>query len=613
MNMFLLSIKNGRQRGRSFPIDKTCVVVGRDGACDIVLGDHHVSRKQFQMVQRGQELRLVDLGGKNTTLHNGAIVEDTVVCPGDEISAGNTVFQVLEQRVESDPNAQTGLLETRSIASHDIFVSGVTVDGGTAAIAGHSVEELVQLFQAGREWSECEDMAGLVASCEGWLVRLFDASALRIILRNEGDDSLRWRRASDLVEPALDRRGQTQLEKALSDQCGSLDGFRNQEGAVATRMIAPLCHGGAIMGGLLIEANAPARIFDESDLRMFLSLARTFAPYFHSVSQIESLQGACRKLRSAEEVRNAIIGESRAIAGVRGLSDSAAAHHLPVIILGETGTGKELVAERIHRHSSRRDEPFVTVNCAAIPRDLFESEFFGHVRGAFTGAVQDRKGRIPEAGNGTLFLDEIGELKEENQAKLLRFLESGEYHKIGDPTRKKSTARVLAASNRDLLDMVSKGEFRSDLYYRLCGQVIHIAPLRQRKEDIESLANHFFNLARTSAKRPVRGISKEAMDYLRQNDWPGNVRELRQTVERAVHIGTHEELELADLALPVIAHGERTAVTTLGTLEDVTRVHIEQVFAQCGGDVDEAARRLGMGRTTLYGKIKQYGLRRAGS
>src|SRR5436190_14208867 len=242
-------------------------------------------------------------------------------------------------------------------------------------------------------------------------------------------------------------------------------------------------------------------------------------------------------LREREEETRAlgeIIGRSPQIRQISEQIAVVAPTPATVLILGESGTGKELVAREIHKASSRRDGPMVRVNCAAVPRDLFESEFFGHVKGAFTGALRDRVGRFELAHGGTLFLDEVSEIPIELQSKLLRAIQEGEYERVGSDKTLKTDVRLVAATNRNLIDDVRKGKFREDLYYRLHVFPIELAPLRDRKSDIPLLAAHFLERACKEFNKPLPLMSPEAIAALKAYDWPGNVRELQNVVERAV-------------------------------------------------------------------------------
>jgi transcriptional regulator with GAF, ATPase, and Fis domain len=218
-----------------------------------------------------------------------------------------------------------------------------------------------------------------------------------------------------------------------------------------------------------------------------------------------------------------------------------------VLIQGETGTGKELIALQIHKSSRRKDQPLVRVNCATIPKDLYESEFFGHVRGAFTGAIKDRIGRFESAHGGTLFLDEIGEIPIELQSKLLRALQEKQYERVGDERTKRADVRIIAATNRDLKLEVEAGRFREDLYYRLNVFPVQVAPLRERREDIPLLAEHFLAKYSEQMGKTISGLSHEVMDFLTTYDWPGNIRELENVIERAVALETTPSCPTASL------------------------------------------------------------------
>jgi len=292
-----------------------------------------------------------------------------------------------------------------------------------------------------------------------------------------------------------------------------------------------------------------------------------------------------------------------------------------VLILGESGTGKELVAREIHKASSRRDGPMVRVNCGAIPRDLFESEFFGHVKGAFTGALHDRVGRFELANGGTLFLDEVGEIPIELQAKLLRAIQEGEYERVGGNKTLKTDVRLVAATNRNLADEVRKGRFREDLYYRLNVFPITLAPLRERKQDIPTLAAHFLERARKEFNKPLALMSAAALAALKAYDWPGNVRELRNVVERAV-ITAREgpiffELPSAPNATLRAERLDESALLQVRTEEEVReaeRANVVaalnktqwKVYGRCG-----AAELLGIKPGTLAARMKKLGLRRS--
>jgi DNA-binding NtrC family response regulator len=330
-----------------------------------------------------------------------------------------------------------------------------------------------------------------------------------------------------------------------------------------------------------------------------------------------------------------IIGFSSAMEEVYRLTRQVARSRASVLLLGETGTGKELIAHAIHEHSQRRNRPFVRVNCGALSESLLESELFGHVRGAFTGALDNRTGRFEAAHTGTIFLDEINSTTPHLQVKLLRALQEREFERVGDTQTIRVDTRVIAASNRDLLAEVAASRFREDLYYRLNVVPIHLPPLRERREDIPQLVGHFLDLYNEQNDRYVTHIDERALAALQQYHWPGNVRELQNYVERAVVMAPSDELT-CDLLPPVVTTGrqprklgvqldfqglaEELVHVGLGDaggqaddihtriVDRVEREVIAQVLHECGGVQIKAASRLGINRNTLHKKLKQYGL-----
>jgi formate hydrogenlyase transcriptional activator len=305
-----------------------------------------------------------------------------------------------------------------------------------------------------------------------------------------------------------------------------------------------------------------------------------------------------------------IIGRSSGLRRVLQMVETVAWGDSTVLLLGETGTGKELLARAIHSHSPRRDRPLVKLNCAAIPTGLLESELFGHERGAFTGAITQKIGRVEVADRGSLFLDEIGDIPLELQPKLLRVLQEREFERLGSTRTKQIDVRVVAATHRDLEGMIQKGEFRSDLYYRLNVFPISIPPLRERPEDIPLLVEHFVQEAARKLNKTIDAVASDTMAALTDYQWPGNIRELENVIERAVILSRGSVLRVPhrDLQSRVIAgHSSEK----LETLADVEREHIRAVLKQTRWVLSGsrgAAARLGMNRSTLYFRMKKLGI-----
>jgi two-component system response regulator AtoC len=301
-----------------------------------------------------------------------------------------------------------------------------------------------------------------------------------------------------------------------------------------------------------------------------------------------------------------IIAKSPKMQRVIEMIKVVAKSNATVLITGESGTGKELVARAIHSQSHRQSKPFIAVSCAALPESLLESELFGHEKGSFTGAYAQKKGKFEIADRGTLFLDEVGEMSTNIQVHLLRVLEEKEFTRVGGNEPIKVDVRVISATNEDLKQAIVNGQFREDLYYRLNVVTIELPPLRERRDEIPLLAEHFLKKFTTENQKAINGFSPEATDFLLKYDWPGNVRELENAVERAVILAKNSYIEVADLPHENLF---RTGSTLWGQmLKGVEKSHIMNILAQTGGNYSQAARILGISRMTLYNKTRAYGL-----
>ena len=396
----------------------------------------------------------------------------------------------------------------------------------------------------------------------------------------------------------------------------------------------PLVFRGETLGVLAVFCRDEITLSESDWLRIFadhaaiaIANARAFEELARLRRQLEAERDYLR-----EEVKEAlafgeIVGESAALRGVLEQVEMVAPTNATVLILGESGTGKELIASAIHDRSPRRDCPLVRVNCGSIPSELFESEFFGHAKGSFTGAVRDRVGRFQHAHGGTLFLDEVGEIPPTHQAKLLRVLQEGKFERVGDDATREVDTRIVAATNRDLKREVSEGRFRQDLYYRLSVFPIELPPLRHRKADIPALANHFISLSCGRLKRPEVHFTNEDAESLQQYDWPGNIRELQNVIERAVILAKGSRLPLSEV-LPngtsLDSDAPRTSQLKTDTAstskimksDDLARVEHRNIVAALeharwkisgkGG----AAELLGMNASTLASRMRTLGIKR---
>ena len=348
-------------------------------------------------------------------------------------------------------------------------------------------------------------------------------------------------------------------------------------------------------------------------------LTKPFTPQVVRVSTRKALESrrlllenmSLRRELEARAEFELVIGKGPAISRVLDVVRRVSPTESTILITGESGTGKELIAREIHRHSLRRNAPFVVVDCGALVETLFESELFGHVKGSFTGAHETKHGRFEVAEGGTIFFDEISNIGLNIQAKLLRAIQEREINRIGSSRAIKVNIRILAATNEDLADAVRQGRFREDLFYRLSVVPIHLPPLRERKEDIPLLVDHFLQKYNKRAKKSISGISARALKALWDYDWPGNIRELENTIERAVVLSRSDGIELVDLMYHGISAGAAIAGPTpdkLQTLEDMEKEYIRAVLQAQDGNRTRTAEVLGIDRKTLRAKIKKYGL-----
>jgi DNA-binding NtrC family response regulator len=333
--------------------------------------------------------------------------------------------------------------------------------------------------------------------------------------------------------------------------------------------------------------------FDFDELKLF---TRKVLEYHQLVHEMAELREELASIQGSGD----LVTRNRAMIELLDLAARVAESSISILIEGESGTGKELVAHYIHRKSDRAEKPFVKVNCAAIPEQLLESELFGHVRGAFTGALKDRQGRFELADGGTIFLDEIGELPSSIQSKLLRVLQTKDFERVGENITKKVDVRVISATNRNLDEALKEGSFREDLFYRLNGVRLKLPPLRERPEDIPFLIHHF--LKKFSSEKDIK-IAPDADNILKAYRWSGNVRELENVIERAALLASEGSIEVGHLPEEIRVSSEPKAFS----LEEAEKIQIKKVL-QIAKDYDEAAHILGVDRKTLLNKRKKFGL-----
>ncbi|MGL4897503.1 MAG: sigma-54 interaction domain-containing protein, partial [Cetobacterium sp.] len=381
--------------------------------------------------------------------------------------------------------------------------------------------------------------------------------------------------------------------------------------------------------GLLDEENeALIQEMKEADIYNYLlkpvdvkEMNRIMIPALRSLEIVKEKRKLEEKLSDTED-ENEIIGQSTRIKEVKNLIDKVAESDLTVLITGENGVGKELIAKEIFKKSDRRKENYITISCASLPEDLIERELFGYERGAFLGATTSKKGILEEADGGTVFLDEISAMDLKAQSKVLRVIEYGEFRRVGGNKSRRVDVRFIVSTNKDLKEETEKGKFRKDLYHRLTAFPIEVAPLRDRKDDIPMLANYFLNKIVKDLRREIPVISGDAMKYLMEYSYPGNIRELKNMIERMVILCNDRNIDVEDLPLEIKMKSdtvENKTVIGVGplknileqeiyALDEVEKVVIAMALQKTRWNKQETSKLLGIGRTTLYEKIRKYGL-----
>ncbi len=372
----------------------------------------------------------------------------------------------------------------------------------------------------------------------------------------------------------------------------------------------PLILKGELQGAIYIDSQGQRARFSRQSLHFLEAFANQAAVALENARLLSYFRQENALLK--EEFHRifafrGIIGKSKAMQQVFQLMGKVLNNDTTLLITGETGTGKELIARAIHYNGLRSKKPFVPVNCGAIPESLIESELFGHKKGAFTGAISDKKGLVEMANGGTLFLDEVGELPLPLQVKLLRFLQDHEFTPVGDVRPRKADVRIIAATNRDLRQEIREGRFRQDLFYRLNVINLHLPPLRERKKDIPLLVKHFVDVYQKKLHKQIVSVTPEAMKQLEQYPWPGNVRELENTIERAVVVDADGKIDTDDLML-LEEPGAGGEIEPGMTLEEVSRILLEKTLKATDGNKTRTAEMMGVSLRWVHYKSKEWGL-----
>ncbi|HOC69676.1 MAG TPA: sigma 54-interacting transcriptional regulator [Candidatus Hydrogenedentes bacterium] len=606
---YILVCVAGEHKGKAWPVTSAPLTLGRDPGCHIVLTKPSISRRHCQVLQRDGMVLLEDLGSRNLPLVNGRPVRHHTLHAGDDLFLGRDHFALTACAAECvPPEGAPGLL-SRTL---DWECAGEDCGGGTMArMRPRTVQDLAMLYEAVCEFSGCADPEVLLEIVQRHLVQYFNPDAVWIVRGRMQSRCIMWSRNKTPSEAALPfppepAEPRMLMERALGENRALLEhnGAVEEGQEEVLTYAAPVLVEGTPLAVLAVRTHTARDVHPDGGLHFIALFARSLAPVLYSADHHAALYRDNERLRVRMNESHTIVGDSEPMRSLRTQTLQAAHTAINVLITGETGVGKELVARALHDFSPRRAAPFVVVNCAAIPRELFEGELFGHMKGAYTDASSTEPGLLDQADGGTLFLDEIGDLSLDNQARILRVVENQTFRPVGSVREIKVDVRFIAATNKDLDGLVQRGRFRNDLYHRIRGLEIMVPPLREHPEDIPALAEHFLSSLRDEGRRPFRGFAPEVFESLRQLDWPGNVRELRHAVHRAMTCATKEVIGPEDILEPPRSkEAPPREDAPILTLERIEKQHIRQVLAQYGGNVRAAARALGISRTTLYNKI----------
>lgn len=662
MNPSLIVI-SGTLKGTSFAFTEDEISVGREALNSISLNEPSVSRRHCvirrdEMSRAEQQLQenrgnedqavprctgessvsaeshftIIDLESYNGTFINGVPVKEQRLSDGDQIRVGDVCLLFLfsddrEETQRTEITAEEANLITRStvrLRTEDALYLHPEKLSGELPASARTVRDLSALLKISSAVSSIRDLPELYAALFKLILEIIPAEREAILLTDEVQDGFTFVRGwNKLLGPDNSIKvSNTITTQVLREKVALLsnDLFATErlsgapslvEASVCSVLCVPLVIFDKSLGVIYLDTSDRTARFDESHLQLLTAIAHISAAALESAKRLELVVDENEQLKKEININHQMIGESAAMSAVYQFIGKVAQSDSTVLIRGQSGTGKELAARAIHTNSTRANKPFVAINGATLSETLLETELFGHEKGAFTGAITQKKGKLELAHGGTLFLDEVGELTPMIQAKLLRVLQEQEFERVGGTRQVKVDLRIVAATNRDLDEAVSKGLFRQDLYYRLNVVSLTMPSLKVRREDVQLLASYFLSIYSKKCKRRIQGISPEARELLRAYDWPGNVRELQNVIERAVVLGSSEIITPEDLP--------ETLLETDKSELSLTRYHERVKEAKCliittaieeaGGNYSKAAKQLGLHPTNLSRLVRNLNIK----
>ncbi len=624
---------SGSLSGAIFPITELELSAGRHASNEVFVDDDLASRKHCVLQVEGDRVRIRDLESLNGTCVNGVAIRDTQLQHGDRVQIGGSQFIFLEHEDAADS------LPAFTDAEDDGFTTRMTVRlelGDAVYLKPEKIaEQLPSSSRLGRGLGALLRISSSINAIRN--TQELQNRVLELILEaipaQRAAILLAGHRQTDFVSGAYRERGsdlkavfrvsRTIAHQVLRDGISLMSNDVTADGVidpteslvaanVRSVLCVPLIVFDTNLGVIYADTTEAIGGFDPDYLQLLTAIAGIAAVGLEHARYVEWLEGENQRLQEEINIEHDMIGDSAKMREAYQFISKVATADSTVLILGESGTGKELVARAIHRNGRRANGPFVAVNCAAIVDTLLESELFGHEKGAFTGAVAQRKGKIEFADRGTLFLDEVGELPMPMQAALLRVLQQREFERVGGNRTIKVDVRVIAATNRNLDEAIKQGKFRPDLLFRLKVVSIRMPSLSDRREDIPLLASHFVKKYGRLSSRPISGITPEALRLLMAYDWPGNVRELENVIEHAIVLGSSEHIRPEDLPESLIegkVAGSSPANTYHGVLDETKKGLIHRAFQQAGGNYTDAARLLDLHPNYLHRLIRKFNMK----
>ena len=609
----------GPAAGEVYLLEAEESVLGRDAVNGIVIADPSLSRRHCAVIRDRDGFLIRDLASFNGTFVNGERVAESRLAHADRVRIGATELIFHADQPVPAHRVAVEQLDTTSLRLDEAVYLSASEPLPERGRTQRDLQALVRIATTVAAIRDGDDLRrellaaafDVVPASEAAFIDVDRGTEERTVIETRTRDGRTASPPSDtVVGLAVFKR-----EAILTNAPGS-DQQLQAAPSIAARMVSsvlavPVLDDQAIAGVLYLVTSDPRTTFDRQHLELITAIAGIGSLALRNVSRFESMRAETERLKQSLGIKHQMIGSSEPMQQVYRFIERVSGTDSTVLITGETGTGKELAARALHENSQRASSPFIAINCAAFADTLLESELFGHERGAFSGAVATKRGKLELADRGTVFLDEVGELSPAAQAKLLRVLQFRELERVGGTRPIKVDLRIISATNRDLRREVAEGRFRQDLLFRLEVLTLVMPPLRERRRDIPALAEHF---AEAAAKRTRRGpvtLSGKAIRRLTAYDWPGNVRELENAIERAVVLSTEPDVGCDDLPEPVThSPGESDSESRFhNAVADVKRRLVREALDAGGGSVTEAAKLLGLHPNYLHRLLRNLGLR----